>query len=111
MSCVTADTIKKAEPMQRYTAARYFLPLCVVLGTLVAEEPLHPTISDGSRWKEGAIFMLSWALTFLIVGLIAGILGLSGLAGAATQIAWILFVVFLVLFLVSMVMGRRVPPV
>ena len=42
--------------------------------------------------------MLSWSITFLVVGLIAGVLGLSGIAGAATQIAWILFVVFLVLF-------------
>jgi uncharacterized membrane protein YtjA (UPF0391 family) len=32
--------------------------------------------------------MLSWSITFLVVGLIAGILGLSGIAGAATQIAW-----------------------
>jgi len=54
--------------------------------------------------------MLSWSITFLIIGLIAGVLGLSGVAGAATQIAWILFVVFLVLFLVSLIMGRR-PPV
>ena len=43
--------------------------------------------------------MLSWAVTFLVVALIAGILGLSGIAGAATQIAWILFVVFMILFL------------
>ena len=54
--------------------------------------------------------MLSWSMTFLIIGLIAGVLGLSGIAGAATQIAWILFVVFLVLFVVSLIMGRR-PPV
>ena len=39
--------------------------------------------------------MLSWSITFLVIGLIAGLLGLSGIAGAATQIAWILFVVFL----------------
>ena len=50
--------------------------------------------------------MLSWSMTFLVIGLIAGILGFSGIAGAATQIAWILFVVFLVLFVVSLVMGR-----
>jgi len=60
--------------------------------------------------KESRI-MLSWAVTFLIIALIAGVLGLTGIAGAATQIAWILFVVFLILFLVSMVAGRRVPPV
>jgi uncharacterized membrane protein YtjA (UPF0391 family) len=33
--------------------------------------------------------MLNWAITFLVIALIAGILGLSGIAGAATQIAWI----------------------
>ena len=53
--------------------------------------------------------MLSWALTFLIIALIAGALGLFGLQGLAMQVAWILFVVFLVLFLVSLVTGRRTP--
>ena len=60
--------------------------------------------------KKEKLDMLSWSITFLIIGLIAGVLGLSGIAGAATQIAWILFVVFLVLFVVSFIMGRR-PPV
>ena len=32
--------------------------------------------------------MLNWAITFLVIALIAGVLGLSGVAGAATQIAW-----------------------
>lgn len=63
---------------------------------------------DGKR--EGG-FMLNWAVTFLVIGLIAGLLGLSGIAGAATQIAWILFVVFMVLFLVSLIAGRGRPPV
>ena len=54
--------------------------------------------------------MLSWSITFLVIGLIAGVLGLSGIAGTATHIAWILFVVFLVLFVVTLVTGRR-PPV
>jgi uncharacterized membrane protein YtjA (UPF0391 family) len=64
---------------------------------------------EETQGKEN--IMLSWSITFLVIGLIAGLLGLSGIAGAATQIAWILFVVFLVLFLVSLVMGRRSPPV
>jgi uncharacterized membrane protein YtjA (UPF0391 family) len=50
--------------------------------------------------------MLSWALTFLIVALIAAILGFGGIAGAATGIAKILFIVFLVLFLISLVIPR-----
>jgi uncharacterized membrane protein YtjA (UPF0391 family) len=60
------------------------------------------------RGKED-MSMLNWAVTFLVIALIAGLLGLSGVAGAATQIAWILFVVFLILFVVGMVMGRRPP--
>ena len=58
--------------------------------------------------------MLGWALTFLVVALIAGVLGFTSVAGAAMGIAKILFFVFLVLFLVSLVMhlvrGRGVGP-
>ena len=53
--------------------------------------------------------MLGWALTFLIVGLIAGALGLSGIAGAATNIAWILFVIGLILAVIFFISGRRPP--
>lgn len=51
--------------------------------------------------------MLNWALTFLIVALIAGALGFGGIAGTATEIAKILFGVFLVLFVISLIFGRR----
>jgi uncharacterized membrane protein YtjA (UPF0391 family) len=51
--------------------------------------------------------MLSWAVTFLVVALIAAALGFTGIAGTAVGFAKILFVVFLVLFLVSMLLGRR----
>jgi len=54
--------------------------------------------------------MLHYALVFLIVGLIAGLLGLSGIAGAATDIAWILFVVGLVLAVVFYFRGRSTAP-
>ncbi|MCA9233982.1 MAG: DUF1328 domain-containing protein [Planctomycetales bacterium] len=50
--------------------------------------------------------MLSWALTFLIIALIAAVLGFGGIAGAATGIAKILFFAFLVLFLVSLILPR-----
>ena len=49
--------------------------------------------------------MLGWALTFLIVALIAGVLGFTTIAGTAIGVAKILFYVFLVLFLVSLVMN------
>lgn len=50
--------------------------------------------------------MLSWALTFLVIALIAAVLGFGGVAGAATGIAKILFFAFLILFLVSLIVPR-----
>ena len=51
--------------------------------------------------------MLSWAIPFLIIAIIAAVLGFGGIAGTATGIAKLLFVAFLVLFIVSFIMGRR----
>ncbi len=51
--------------------------------------------------------MLGWALTFLVVALIAGVLGFTSIAGAAMGVAKILFFVFLVLFVISLILGRR----
>jgi uncharacterized membrane protein YtjA (UPF0391 family) len=48
--------------------------------------------------------MLGWALTFLVIALIAAGLGFGGIAGAAAGIAKIIFFVFLVLLVVSLVM-------
>ena len=55
--------------------------------------------------------MLSWAITFLVIALIAAVLGFGGLAGTAVGIAKILFFVFIVLFVISLILGRRTPPV
>jgi uncharacterized membrane protein YtjA (UPF0391 family) len=52
--------------------------------------------------------MLSWAILFLVIALIAGVLGFGVVAGTAAWIAKLLFVVFIVLFLVSLISGRRV---
>jgi uncharacterized membrane protein YtjA (UPF0391 family) len=54
--------------------------------------------------------MISWAVTFFIIALIAAVLGFSGIAGTAVNIAWMLAVIGIILALVFMVMGRR-PPV
>jgi len=51
--------------------------------------------------------MLGWALTFLVIALIAGVLGFGVIAGTAASIAKVLFFVFLVLFIIGLVMGRR----
>ncbi len=56
--------------------------------------------------------MLRWALIFLIVGLVAGLLGFTSIAGASVAIAKTLFFIFMVIFLVlligGLVAGRRV---
>jgi uncharacterized membrane protein YtjA (UPF0391 family) len=49
--------------------------------------------------------MLYWALVFLVVALIAGVLGFGGVYVAAAGIAKILFFVFLILFVISLVTG------
>jgi len=66
--------------------------------------PLSKQRSDCAERRTQ--IMLSWSITFLVIGLIAAVLGFTGIAGAATQIAWALFVLFIVLFIVSLFMGR-----
>ncbi|RVT92030.1 DUF1328 domain-containing protein [Rhodovarius crocodyli] len=52
--------------------------------------------------------MLYWALVFLVVALVAGVLGFGGIASTAGGIARVLFFVFLVLFAVALLTGRGV---
>lgn len=55
--------------------------------------------------------MLGWAVTFLIIALIAAVLGFGGIAGVAIEVAKIVFFVAVVLFLIAalagIVRGRR----
>ena len=88
---------------------RFFCNSSIFETTTPSGTPVATCNSIEPRTKGGE-HMLSWSVTFLVIGLIAGILGLSGIAGAATQIAWILFVVFLVLFVMSLIMGRTRTP-
>lgn len=53
--------------------------------------------------------MLSWAFTFFIVAILAGVLGFGGISTAMAGIAKILFFVFLIAFVVSLIRGRRRP--
>jgi uncharacterized membrane protein YtjA (UPF0391 family) len=47
--------------------------------------------------------MLGWAITFLIVALVAALFGFGGIAATAIDIARIIFFVAIVLFLISAV--------
>jgi uncharacterized membrane protein YtjA (UPF0391 family) len=49
--------------------------------------------------------MLGWAVTFLLIALIAAVLGFGGIAGTAIGIAKIIFFVAIALFLISAVAG------
>ena len=57
--------------------------------------------------------MLGWAITFLIIALVAAVLGFGGIAGTAVEIAKLIFFVAIVLFAISAVVGllrgRRTP--
>ena len=52
--------------------------------------------------------MLSYAILFLIIALVAGVLGFGVIAGTAAAIAKVLFLVFLVLFALSMYRIRNI---
>lgn len=81
------------------------------------KEPLHlfnVALPSGSRAvTEQVTTMLGWAVTFLIVALIAALLGFGGIAGVAIEAAKIVFFVAIVLFAISLVAGfvrgRTVP--
>jgi uncharacterized membrane protein YtjA (UPF0391 family) len=49
--------------------------------------------------------MLGWAVTFLIVALIAAVLGFGGVAGVAIEAAKIVFFVAILLFAISAIVG------
>lgn len=53
--------------------------------------------------------MLTWAVIFLVIAIIAAFFGFREVAGVATQISKVLFFIFLVLFVISLIM-HYMPP-
>ncbi|HET7804726.1 MAG TPA: DUF1328 domain-containing protein [Pseudolabrys sp.] len=49
--------------------------------------------------------MLGWAVTFLIIALVAALLGFGVIAGVAIEAAKIVFFVAIVLFVISLIAG------
>ena len=49
--------------------------------------------------------MIGWAITFLVIALIAGILGFGGVAIVSIELAKIVFFVAIVLFAISVIAG------
>ena len=79
-------------------------------GIVLPAGAVHADVIRGLSCQEQCI-MLRWALTFLVLALVAGLLGFTGVAGESMAIARILFFIFLIVFIVSAIMslmtGRR----
>lgn len=54
--------------------------------------------------------MLTWAIIFFIIAIVAALLGFSGIAGISWTIGLVLAAIFVVLAIIFLVAGRR-PPV
>ncbi len=49
--------------------------------------------------------MLSWALVFFVVALIAALLGFRGVAGLSAEIGWLFAVLAVILLVVALLTG------
>jgi uncharacterized membrane protein YtjA (UPF0391 family) len=49
--------------------------------------------------------MLSWALTFLVIAIVAGVFGFGSIAATSAGFAQAIFVVFLIMFALSLIAG------
>lgn len=47
--------------------------------------------------------MLSWALTFFLLAVVAGVLGFGGVAGTFAAAAKLLFIAFVILFVLTLI--------
>jgi uncharacterized membrane protein YtjA (UPF0391 family) len=53
--------------------------------------------------ERGHLYMLNWAIAFLLLAILAAVLGFAGFAFVAAGFAKALFLIFMVLFLVFLV--------
>ena len=70
-----------------------------------ARRGVSPSNGLHADLREKGNAMLGWALTFLIVALIAALLGFGGIAGVAVEAAKIVFFVAVILFAISAIAG------
>ena len=73
---------------------------------------INQAISQLNReLAELNFFMLRWAVIFLIIALVAGLLGFTGIMGAAASIAKFLFYLFVgicvLLFVIGIFLGKK----
>jgi len=53
--------------------------------------------------KKGLMSWLGWAITFLVIALVAGIFGFGFLSGVSFTLAKWLAVIFVILFIISVI--------
>ena len=75
------------------------MELTLKVGVVFPRSAVVPTTC-----KRGTT-MLGWAITFLLVALVAAVFGFGGIAGTAVEIAKLIFFVAIVLFAISAVIG------
>jgi len=64
--------------------------------------------SDITFYKKGtSMDFLRWAVIFLVVALVAGVLGFGGVFNISVDMAKVLFAIFIVLFVISLIFGYR----
>ncbi len=89
----------------------WFLPM-ITLGAMfdMTSRPAPVRSQADSRFHSTRpywriVIMMSWAITFLVIALIAAVLGFGGIAGFAIEAAKIVFIIALILFAISAVVA------
>lgn len=54
--------------------------------------------------------MLSWAVTFFVIALIAAVLGFRGVAGLSAEIGYVLVIIALIFLVIAFFTGRSPGP-
>src|SRR5438874_2770412 len=78
----------------------------VVLPDFEKQKDTHGACLSRLTFKGGEA-MLGWAVTFLIIALVAAVFGFGGIAAASAGIAKLLFFLFLVICVVFFLLGWR----
>jgi uncharacterized membrane protein YtjA (UPF0391 family) len=77
-------------------------------GKVVPKQKIARKSTHSGELLREEYSMLRWAVIFLVIALIAGLLGFTGIATAAAGIAKFLFYLFLVVCIVLFVAGFMV---
>jgi uncharacterized membrane protein YtjA (UPF0391 family) len=68
----------------------------------------HDLVGAAVVLEDITMTLLRWALVFLVVSIIAGLLGFTGVSIVSADIARTLFYIFLVIFVVLLVLGLTI---